>query len=56
VSEYWVVNPDAETVEVLVLEGGAYSSLGVFYGDSVLPSRVASAMPVKVGQFFVKVR
>jgi Uma2 family endonuclease len=55
VPEYWVVNPDAETVEVLLLEDGAYSSLGVFYGRSVLPSRVAPDMPVKVEQFFVKV-
>jgi Uma2 family endonuclease len=54
VPEYWVVNPDAETVEVLLLEDGAYSSLGVFYGRSVLPSRVASDMPVRVEQFFVK--
>jgi len=55
VPEYWVVNPDAETIEVLLLENGAYSSLGVFYGRSVLPSRVAADMPVKVEQFFVKV-
>jgi Uma2 family endonuclease len=55
VPEYWIVNPDAETIEVLLLEGGAYSSLGVFYGRSVLPSRIASNMPVKVEQFFVKV-
>jgi len=56
VPEYWVVNPDAETIEVLLLEDGMYSSLGVFYGRSVLPSRVVSNMPVKVEQFFVKVR
>jgi Uma2 family endonuclease len=54
VSEYWVVNPDAETVEVLLLEDGAYSSLGVFYGRAVLPSRIVSAMPVQVERFFVK--
>jgi len=55
IPEYWVVNPDAETIEVLVLDDGAYTSLGVFYGRSILPSRIVPDMPVQVEQFFVKV-
>lgn len=30
VSEYWVLTPGSKTVEVLVLEGEAYRSLGLF--------------------------
>jgi len=54
-SESKRINPDAETIEVLVLDDGAYTSLGVFYGRSILPSRIVPDMPVKVEQFFVKV-
>ena len=53
VPEYWVVNPDAQTVELLVLESGAYSSLGVFSGRTILPSQVVPDLPAEVEQFFV---
>lgn len=53
VAEYWVVNPDAHTVEVLVLEQGMYNSLGIYYGPAVLPSHVISNLNVKVEQFFL---
>ena len=33
VPEYWVINPDAQTVEVLVWQDGDYSSLGLFAGS-----------------------
>ncbi len=52
VAEYWIVTPGEQVVEVLVLEDGFYSSLGVFRGRAVLPSRVVSDMPVRVEQFF----
>ncbi len=53
VPEYWVVNPEAQTVELLVLEHGIYASLGVFKGQTTLPSRVLVDFPVEVEQFFV---
>src|SRR6266567_4238726 len=40
VSEYWIVNPKNQTIEVLVLEGSLYHSLGSFSGDDTLPSQV----------------
>lgn len=52
VPEYWIVNPDAQTVEVLVLSGSAYRSLGLFSGSAILKSRVITDLPVKVKQFF----
>jgi Uma2 family endonuclease len=53
VPEYWVVNPEAQTVELLVLENRVYTSLGVFKGQAALPSRVLVDLSVDVEQFFV---
>ena len=53
VPEYWIADPIAHTVEVLVLEAGAYSSLGVFSGQNTLPSVVVPGIAeVCVEQFF----
>lgn len=55
VPEYWIVDPDARTVEVLVREKGEYQSQGVFRGKATLPSRIVPGLPVQVEQFFVSV-
>ncbi len=52
VSEYWIVNPDAHTVELLVFESNSYRSLGLFSDDALLPSVVLPDFPIPVGQFF----
>lgn len=53
VSEYWLADPDAQTVEVFVLEQGMYQPLGLFQGQDTIPSRVAPAMvDIRVEQFF----
>ena len=52
VPEYWIADADARTVEVLVLERGAYRSAGVFRGQATLPSQVIAGLPVQVEQFF----
>ena|SRR5947209_8109628 len=52
VPEYWMVRPGEGTVEVLVLEKGAYRSLGLFEGQMVLTSKVVPDFPVRVEQFF----
>lgn len=53
VPEYWLAEPADQTIEVLVLEAGAYRSLGVFDSGVILPSRVLPGLPVRVEQFFV---
>jgi Uma2 family endonuclease len=52
VPEYWLVDPEARSVEVLALEGGAYTALGVFRGDERLLSRALPALDVRARQLF----
>ena len=53
VPEYWLVDPFAHTIEVLVLTDGRYRTRGLFQGRQTLPSTVVSNLPVRVEQFFV---
>lgn len=52
VREYWIADPNAETVEPLFLENGEYVSAGVCSGRAFLPSRVIPDFPIRVEQFF----
>jgi Uma2 family endonuclease len=52
VPEYWIVDPIAHTVEVLLLEAGVYHSQGVFRGKAILPSTVVPGFDVAAEQFF----
>ncbi|HZU69255.1 MAG TPA: Uma2 family endonuclease [Ktedonobacteraceae bacterium] len=54
VIEYWIVDPGTRSVEVLILEGGEYHSLGVFRGQATLPSQIVAGLTVHVEQFFPK--
>jgi len=53
VPEYWIAKTMSRTVEVMVLEGREYRSLGIFRGEQTLPSRIVPHLPVAVEQFFV---
>ena len=50
--EFWIADPLARNVEVLLLHKGEYWSQSVFVGKAVLPSRVVPGLPVQVQQFF----
>lgn len=39
IPEYWVVNPQAQTVLILALEGDTFSEIGVFSGQEQVRSR-----------------
>ena len=52
IREYWLVKPTSRSVEVLVLEGREYRSLGIFRGEQTLPSRIVPELPVGVERFF----
>lgn len=54
VPEYWFVYPMERSVELLILEGGTYKSLGIFSGEKTLPSIVVPTIEeVPVAKFFI---
>lgn len=53
IKEYWMVLPKKQSVEVLVLEGEAYQSLGIFSGEDIVKSKVVPHFPVQAKEFFV---
>ena len=53
VLEYWILNLERRTVEIFVLDGDEYHSLGVFHGDQKVPSQLISWLSVRVDQFFM---
>ncbi len=52
VTEYWLVDSAARTIEVLVLEESHYRSLGVFEGEGLLPSSIVPQITAQAHQFF----
>lgn len=53
VSEYWLVNPNEKSIELMVLKEGKYRSEGIFKGKDTVPSQVVPAIAaVLVEQFF----
>ncbi len=53
VAEYWLADPYARMIEPLVLDGGAYQSLGAYQREPSIPSQVLPNLPAHVEQFFV---
>lgn len=52
IPEYWLVDPRAQQIELFVLEGEKYRSLGIFKGEQTLPSRIVPEMTTPVAHFF----
>ncbi len=55
VHEYWIADPIAQTIEMLLLEEGKYQTLGVFTGKAGVPSKIVPTIEfVQVEQFFAE--
>jgi Uma2 family endonuclease len=52
VPEYWIVNPQTETITVLTLRDGAYAEHGVFVRGQVATSVIFPGFSVKVDDVF----
>lgn len=52
VREYWLVDCEAQTIEVYVLRGRAYAPLGSFGSDDVVHSEVLADLEVPVIQIY----
>ena len=54
IGEYWMVDPDAGTVEVLVLRAGAYTLRGKWGAGEVANSEVLAGFELNVGDVVAK--
>jgi len=52
VREYWLVDPDKQTIEVYVLRGGVYEPLGKFSSGERARSELLSGFEVNVDEVF----
>jgi len=52
VREYWIVDPEAQAIEVLLLEARAYVRHGLFRRDATLTSQVLPGFELAVGDVF----
>jgi len=54
VKEYWIVDPDDETIEVQRLQGNVFSTVALFEKGQTLTSPMFEGLNVDVGQVFVE--
>jgi len=52
IAEYWIIEPDTQTVTILILDGTAYREHGVFRAGSKAPSVLLPGFEVDVAQVF----
>lgn len=52
IPEYWIVDPESECVEVLILEKGSYSVFGRYGLKDVLKSRILEALQIPLKDIF----
>ncbi len=55
VSEYWIVNPEEETITVLKLAGSAYAEAGVFRRSDTATSPLLAGFSVAVAAVFAAI-
>jgi len=56
VREYWIVDPDGQTVEVFILREGAYELLGKWGGGEEARSEVLAGLRVAVDEVLVSTK
>ncbi len=54
IPEYWLVDPEAETIEVFVLEAGVYVALGKFGAGQTARSQLLDGFQVSVDEVFAE--
>jgi Uma2 family endonuclease len=52
VKEYWIVDPIKREIEVFLLEGDEYYSIGIFSGEQVIPSLIIHDLAISTQRFF----
>ena len=52
VQEYWIIDPQQQTVLVLALENAQYVEIGNFQGEQVISSRCFPAIQLTAGEVF----
>ena len=52
IPEYWLADPATRTIEILRLAQGNYQPLGIFQGQTLLPSPTIPGLPTPVESFF----
>jgi Uma2 family endonuclease len=52
VNEYWIVSPEALTVEIFVLENKKYKRVGTFLDGDVISSATLPGLKIKVKEIF----
>lgn len=52
IPEYWIVDPQTQTILVLELQGNSYTEFGSFSGDDIVLSPGFSELNLKVSQVF----
>ena len=52
VTEYWIANPNARTVEVYILAQGEYASLGEFKEMETIQSQVLAGIEIAINSLF----
>ncbi len=54
VKEYWIVQPEAKAIDVLILHNGSYHSSGLFAGRTTLCSSILPWFSLKVERLFTE--
>ena len=55
IPEYWLVDPQQHTIEVLTLADDTYTSLGIFQGDDQIQSQIVTKAVLTARSCFPRV-